>query len=731
MSHIRSILVVTFIAHVLVAACESSGPTAPVPRNNPPSDRGYVPGQVLIRLVPGASIETIHDRYRTRTIESIEPERVYLIDLPSNVTVEEILPVLRGDSNIQAVSPNAEISIPEAQGRSTMSFSDGGLYRSDYSDQNAVRRIRAREAWEMSRGGFVLVAVLDTGIDPSHPDLTARNAPGADVVDGDGDPTDRRDGIDSDQDGFVDEAFGHGTFVAGLVLSVSPDARILPVRILDSDGIGTAMDVARGIEIAVDRGARVVNMSFGMTVESEVVAELIEQASNEREIVFVASAGNAGTSTRQYPAAGSEVLAVAAVDSSDAKADFSNHGSWVRVAAPGVGLVGPMPPDRYSRGSGTSFATALTSGEAAVIVAYRPAAKSDDVRGVIATSAVAVPDSRLDGARRIDVRAALEALGRIPGGESSGETGDEPGGGAGSGEGGDGPGGVGGDGGNGEPGVGEGGDGGNGEPGNGEGSGDGNGEPGNGAGGGDGPGGAGGDDGSAGNDKPGKGGSIEAVVITGLVVSVDVGRRIVVLQGGARIRVATDDVIGVGAVSSLAAVSAALAGGARVRARATVVAEPQGLRALAIDFRLVDLRDPPDNPLPPVDNPLPPVDNPLPPVDNPLPPVDNPLPPVDNPLPPVHNPPPGNDPEADAEFVVRGLVASVDLVARVVVLTTGQRIVVPADDVIAPASAFPSLAALSAALSLGTRVEVEAKVIEKSRVLRAQKITFRIVPIGG
>jgi subtilisin family serine protease len=631
MGRIRSILVVALIAHVLVAACESGGPAGPVPPNNPPNHRGYVPGQVLIRLVSGASIEAIHDRYRTRTIEAIESERVYLIDLPSDVTVEEILPVLRGDSDLQAVSPNAEISIPEAQGRSTMAFSDGDDYRSKYSDQNAVRRIRAREAWEMSRGGNVLVAVLDTGIDPSHPELAGRNAPGADLVDGDGDATDRRDEVDSDQDGLVDEAFGHGTFVAGLVLSVSPDARILPVRILDSDGIGTAMDVARGIEIAVDRGARVVNMSFGMAVESDVVAELIEQASNQRGVVFVASAGNAGTSTRQYPAAGPEVLAVAAVDSSDAKADFSNHGSWVRVAAPGVGLVGPMPPDRYGRWSGTSFAAGLASGEAAVIVAYEPGATSDDVRAVIAISAAAVSDPRLDGARRIDVRAALEALGGPPGGESGGQGGDEAGGGAG-----------------GNDGSGEGG-------------------------------GAGGDDGSAGNDDPGSGGSIDAVVVTGLVVSVDLPRRIVVLEGAGRVRVLTDDVIEVGDVSSLAAVSAALAAGATVRARARVVAEPEGLRALEIAFRLIDPGDPP-----------------------------------------------GDDPGAEAEFVVKGLVASVDLAASAVVLTTGQRIVVPADGVIRPESAFPSLAALSAALSLGTSVEAEAKVVEESGFLRALEITFRL-----
>ncbi|MCI0633279.1 MAG: S8 family serine peptidase, partial [Actinobacteria bacterium] len=251
----------------------------------------------------------------------------------------------------------------------------------------------------------------DTGVDPGHPQLAGRIAGGGtDLVDGDADVSDTPDGIDSDEDGLVDEAVGHGTFVAGLVVSVAPDAEILPIRILDSDGIGEAVDIARGIEIAVDRGAQIVNLSLGMAVESEVLQQVIEEESRQRGIVFMASAGNRDSEERQYPAGQDEVMGIAATDPGDAKADFSNWGSWVSVSAPGVGLVSLLPAAAMGRWSGTSFAAALASGEAAILIAFAPFARADEVRGAIEDAAEEVQDARLNGAGRIDVEAAVRLL---------------------------------------------------------------------------------------------------------------------------------------------------------------------------------------------------------------------------------------------------------------------------------------------------------------------------------
>jgi len=392
------------IGALLLAGCgDDAPPTAPA------TTETVVDRDVLARLRPGVEVATINDRYGTRVLVGLPEERIFLLGLPEETTIGEILPRLERDPDLSAASPTAPLDVPEAQGRSTMAFADPSLRRSDYSDQGAVGRIRARQAWSRGRGGNVLVAVIDTGIDPTHPELRGRLAPGVDLVDGDLDPVDEADGRDTDGDGLVDEAHGHGTFVAGLVLSVAPDVRILPIRVLDADGTGSAVDVARALVIARDRGARVVNLSLGMRIDVEAVTDLVDELA-ERGIVFVASAGNRATDEPQHPAADRGVVGVAATDPGDRKADFSNFGTWVSVSAPGVGLVSFLPDGELGRWSGTSFATALTSGEAAVLVSAAPDVTSGEVRRIVQETATRVPDPALSGAGRIDVLAAVRAL---------------------------------------------------------------------------------------------------------------------------------------------------------------------------------------------------------------------------------------------------------------------------------------------------------------------------------
>ena len=115
---------------------------------------------------------------------------------------------------------------------------------------------------------------------------------------------------------------------------------------------------------------------------------MIDEHARDRGIVFVSSAGNGGTDRPQYPAGQGEVLAVAATTSGDAKAEFSNWGSWVSVSAPGVGLVSLLPAGSMGRWSGTSFASAIASGAAAILTAFAPSARSDDIVKALEDEAV-------------------------------------------------------------------------------------------------------------------------------------------------------------------------------------------------------------------------------------------------------------------------------------------------------------------------------------------------------
>ncbi|HEY7462624.1 MAG TPA: S8 family serine peptidase [Gemmatimonadota bacterium] len=374
--------------------------------------------QVLVRLRPGVSLTTINARYGTSQLDRLQSEPSFLLKTPANKTVEDLLPAMTADPDLEVAEPNFQTGNPEAQRKSggSLAFADPSLKQADFVDQAALARIRAPEAQAIARGAGVIVAVLDTGVQLNHPRLAQSIAPGGvDLVDGDADPSDSPDGVDSDKDGIVDEAVGHGTFVAGMVLAVAPKASILPIRVLDSDGFGTAFAVARGIEVARNAGARVVNMSLGMSLPSGVVDGLIERFKNQ-DVVFVSSAGNASAEKpQQFPARDSYVIGTAATDDQDRKTDFSNFGSWVDVSAPGEGLVGYFPTSAYAHWSGTSFSAGLVSGEAALLISARPGARFNDVVDAIERTAKSIDNlnpgfrGRL-GSGRIDVLAAVRLI---------------------------------------------------------------------------------------------------------------------------------------------------------------------------------------------------------------------------------------------------------------------------------------------------------------------------------
>ena len=256
------------------------------------------------------------------------------------------------------------------------------------------------------------MAVLDTGVDPTHPDLVGRVVPGWNALTGGATSDDTGNDRDDDGDDQVDEMTGHGTHVAGIIAQVAPGARIMPVKVLDSDGVGDAFYVAAGVFHALDNGADVINLSLGSTRDTRIVADAVGEAV-AGGIVVVAAAGNFDRDQPvEFPAATAGVIGVAATDAGDRTAPFSNYGDHLLVSAPGTDIVSAAPGGGTAVWSGTSMATPFVAGSAALLVAAYPDWHVPTVVARLALSAApldaANPDyAGLLGAGRIDTAAAI------------------------------------------------------------------------------------------------------------------------------------------------------------------------------------------------------------------------------------------------------------------------------------------------------------------------------------
>ncbi|WP_250033358.1 S8 family peptidase [Paractinoplanes maris] len=287
-------------------------------------------------------------------------------------------------------------------------------YRSQQWD---FSKISTASAWTKSTGAGVTVAVLDSGVDAKHPDLAANVLPGYDAI--------------ADKAEASSDPHGHGTHVAGTIAAVTgngvgisgiaPHTNILPVRVLAKDGSGFMSDAAEGIIWAADHGANVINMSLGATKAVSAVTNAITYA-RSKGVVVVAAAGNerAKGSPTSYPAADAGVIGVAATDSADKVATYSNAGSYVDIAAPGTSILSTYPTalggkTGYVSMSGTSMASPHVAAVAALLKAYQPSLTPDQVEAALKSSAVDLGTKGRDndfGAGRIDAAAALATVTR-------------------------------------------------------------------------------------------------------------------------------------------------------------------------------------------------------------------------------------------------------------------------------------------------------------------------------
>lgn len=279
-----------------------------------------------------------------------------------------------------------------------------------------VSKIRASEVWPSGDTGTeVKVCIIDTGITHNHPDLKDNYKGGYNFVNNTADPLDDN---------------GHGTHVAGTVaaldndigvVGVAPKASIYSLKSLDSNGSGSYSNIIAAIQWAIDNKMQIISMSLGGSSYSKALEDKCKEAYNAG-ILIIASAGNSGgdgsKDTVGYPAKYDSVVAVAATDSSDARASFSSVGAEVEIAAPGVSIPSTVPtsnakysdPSGYKSLSGTSMACPHASGTAALVMATHKDYTNIEVRKILSDTAVELGDTGRDifyGNGRIDAKAAV------------------------------------------------------------------------------------------------------------------------------------------------------------------------------------------------------------------------------------------------------------------------------------------------------------------------------------
>ena len=354
-----------------------------------------MPGEVLVKFksdAPSASVQVALSAQDARVVGEVPALGVQRLTVPEGQELA-IIAALRHHPLVEYAEPNYII-------RAVLTPNDPY-----FSSQWGLTKIGAPQAWEVTTGSSDLtIAIVDSGIDLDHPDLSGKIILGYDYVNGDWVP---------------DDDYGHGTHVAGIaaawtdngqgVAGVSWGARLMALKVLNARGTGSYADVASAVIYAADNGAKIINLSLGGDYDSQTLHDALIYAHNAG-CVLAAATGNDGGSVVLYPAQYAEALAVAATGSTDQRAWFSNYGPEVDVAAPGVSIYSTYRGGGYISMSGTSMATPYVAGLAALIWSEYPGYTNDQVEGRVEMTAVDRGTPGWDqyyGHGRIDAHAAL------------------------------------------------------------------------------------------------------------------------------------------------------------------------------------------------------------------------------------------------------------------------------------------------------------------------------------
>ncbi len=410
----------------------------------------------FILSASSSAINRLTAQYGLTLVEPLNSEGgVYLVTAPSGVTVQQLTSELAGDSDVQSVEQNATMEASEIEPLSQATYNlsamqtalsntatvsyYGSTVGSSYVNQPASTLIQSSQAHGAFPTGGPIVAVIDTGVDPTHPALAnvlvggydfTRNQPGIPDERLDLNPTsaavlaqsstvstslknqpfvlsqstvvilDQSTVVILDGGSTFPSDFGHGTMVAGLIHLVAPTALIMPLKAFQANGTSALSDIIRAIYYAADNGAKVINMSFDTETPSPSLYAAIQYA-NAQGVVCVAAAGNEGQQEITYPAGFANVIGVGSTTATDGRSVFSNYGvPSVFMAAPGEALIAPYPGNSYAGVWGTSFSNALVAGTAALMSQLNPSigygAADPLENGQPISSSLGLGDSRLN-----------------------------------------------------------------------------------------------------------------------------------------------------------------------------------------------------------------------------------------------------------------------------------------------------------------------------------------------
>ncbi len=303
---------------------------------------------------------------------------VYTFRINNGQPVADVIRQIDGAGLNASAQPNYTYGLTQLAGKGQGMDQDAGAERGD-ATQYVVAKLHLGAAHRITKGDDVIIALIDSRVDTKQPDFAGRIVDTYDAGCGANAPPDP-----------------HGTGMAGAIAShsglvgVAPDAKIMAICAFGGSGSATpqatSANIIRGLDYAIEHGAKIINMSFAGPQDPALAQEL--QVAREKGILIVAAAGNAGaTSPPLYPGADPNVIAVTATDEHDRLFSGANQGSYVAVAAPGVNVLVPAPEGGVQVTTGTSVATAHVSGVAALLVAEEPSRTPEDIRAILVDTA--------------------------------------------------------------------------------------------------------------------------------------------------------------------------------------------------------------------------------------------------------------------------------------------------------------------------------------------------------